>query len=153
VAGAQPQRPIRNNSCLRFRTWNTRNVCVDATGICAGIAAFLQAARPTRGEPVIFTSVEKSRLGYEFLAATETGRFLLYPEDGNQERRDCVEQLQNTQYEFRANEIMSWSAAKAGHDDYVVSAALWARATTTVSAPAVGGIIRRQDANIADGDW
>ncbi len=55
--------------------WRARYLVVDATGIGAGIASFLAAAMPGRVLPFLFNSSTKSKLGWDFLAAIETGRF------------------------------------------------------------------------------
>jgi hypothetical protein len=55
--------------------WQARYLVVDATGVGAGLADFLQSALPRRVIPFVFTSKSKSRLGWEFLALVESGRF------------------------------------------------------------------------------
>src|SRR5579872_5796504 len=65
--------------------WDPARVCVDATGIGAGLASFLVRALPTRVEPVVFTVPEKSRMGFGLLAAAETGRLTVWAE-GKPER-------------------------------------------------------------------
>ncbi len=55
--------------------WQPRWVVVDATGVGAGVASFLEEALPGRVLPVRFSSVLKSRLGWGFLAVVETGRW------------------------------------------------------------------------------
>jgi hypothetical protein len=55
--------------------WNPAWSVVDATGIGAGLASFLQKAF---GEKVIgfnFNAASKSQLGWDFLSVVETGRF------------------------------------------------------------------------------
>jgi hypothetical protein len=46
-----------------------------ATGVGAGLASFLEAAFGEVVIPFLFTSASKSKLGWDFLAVIETGRF------------------------------------------------------------------------------
>jgi hypothetical protein len=69
-------------------TWRVSKLVVDATGIGAGLAAFLDKALPGRVQPFIFSSKTKSNLGWGFLAAIDSGRFRDYavPEDDRGEQ-------------------------------------------------------------------
>ena len=58
--------------------WQARYLVVDATGIGAGLASFLDKALPGRVIPFIFTQKSKSDLGWAFLAIIETGRYKEY---------------------------------------------------------------------------
>ncbi len=55
--------------------WAPRRIVVDATGIGAGLAAFLDKALPGRVLPFVFSAASKSKLGWDFLAVCDTGRF------------------------------------------------------------------------------
>jgi phage FluMu gp28-like protein len=124
--------------------WNPGTVCVDATGIGAGLASFLMRALPERIEPVVFTAAEKSRLGFGLLAAAETGRLkVCRDQDRDPNIRDLWRQLAATRYKLGATEEMSFSVPSSeGHDDFVISLALAVRAATAVNPPAYGGIVR-----------
>jgi hypothetical protein len=61
--------------------WIFASVCVDASGIGAGLAAFLEDRFPERVEKVIFTAPSKSQLAYRMLAMTNTRRVSVYKED------------------------------------------------------------------------
>ncbi|MDD2694825.1 MAG: hypothetical protein PHD58_02750 [Anaerolineales bacterium] len=54
--------------------WGARYTVIDATGVGAGLASFLEKAFPARVVPFIFTAKSKSELGWRFLALIETGR-------------------------------------------------------------------------------
>ena len=56
-------------------TWRARHVVVDATGVGAGLAAFLERALPGRVIPFVFHSASKSKLGWDFLAVVDSGRW------------------------------------------------------------------------------
>jgi hypothetical protein len=51
---------------------------VDATGVGAGLASFLQSTVKERVIPVTFSPKVKSELGWNFLAIVETGRYQDY---------------------------------------------------------------------------
>ncbi|NMB87415.1 MAG: hypothetical protein GYA17_03580, partial [Chloroflexi bacterium] len=55
--------------------WQPRYLVVDATGVGAGLASFLDRALPGKVLPFVFNAATKSRLGWDFLAVIETGRF------------------------------------------------------------------------------
>lgn len=52
-----------------------RWVVVDATGIGAGLASFLERALPGRVERFLFTTASKSKLGWDFIALIDAGRW------------------------------------------------------------------------------
>ena len=115
---------------LARHIWKASWVVVDATGIGAGIASFLEASlRRTsiRVVPFTFTSSSKSQLGWDFVSLIETGRFKDYADDGDDLTREFYDQLAATEYEVRKGpgNAMQWSVPiHAGHDDLVLSAAL-----------------------------
>lgn len=55
--------------------WNARSVVIDATGVGAGMASFLSKALGERVHPFTFSSAAKSRLGWDFLAVCDAGRW------------------------------------------------------------------------------
>ena len=55
--------------------WQPRHIVIDATGIGAGLSSFLAKAYPERVIPFIFNSSTKSKLGWDFLAIVDTGRW------------------------------------------------------------------------------
>lgn len=55
--------------------WQARRVVVDATGVGAGLASFLERALPGRVTPFTFTSASKSQLGWDFLGIVDGGRW------------------------------------------------------------------------------
>ncbi len=58
--------------------WRVDHLVVDATGVGAGLAAFLEKALPGKVRPFIFSSKTKSELGWGFLAVIDSGRFRDY---------------------------------------------------------------------------
>lgn len=115
---------------LARHIWKASWIVVDATGIGAGLASFLEASlRRTsiRVVPFTFTSSSKSQLGWDFVSLIETGRFKDYADDGDDLTQEFYDQLAATEYDVRKGpgNAMQWSVPiHAGHDDLVLSAAL-----------------------------
>lgn len=116
--------------------WHARHVVIDATGVGAGLASFLEKAFPGRVMPFNFNSVTKSSLGYAFLAAIETGRFKDYAE---MDAERAAFNLQLSHCQIQALEgpqrLIRWgvpdgsrdpASGELVHDDFVLSAALCA---------------------------
>ncbi len=115
---------------LARNVWHASWVVVDATGIGAGLASFLQASLSRSGIrvlPFLFTSASKSRLGWDLVGLIESGRLKEYADDGDEITRQFQAQMRATTYEILAGpgNVLRWSVpASEGHDDLVVSAAL-----------------------------
>jgi hypothetical protein len=122
--------------------WKVTRVAIDATGIGAGPASFLVMGGGDRVDGVVFTQRSKSDLGFAMLAAAQTDRISLYQNQGGEDLRECLSQLQRIRYELRANEVMAWGAGGGGHDDYVASLALCVKAANETLPLPAGGIVR-----------
>lgn len=124
--------------------WRAAAVVVDATGIGAGVSSFLQRAFGRRVIPFIFTQASKSKLGWDFITAIESGRYheprLTSADDSGQVRLQQRFWQQATHCEFEAapggGGVLRWGvpdgkrAANSGevlHDDLLISAALCVR--------------------------
>jgi hypothetical protein len=55
--------------------WGARYLVIDATGVGAGLASFLDKALPGVVFPFTFSQASKSDLGWAFLSVIETGRY------------------------------------------------------------------------------
>src|SRR5579884_2139274 len=133
--------------------WQVTRVCVDATGVGAGLASFLHRSLPSRLDPVVFTGKSKSDLGFGLLSSVETGRLSLYLAPGDADLGECWAQLRSVRYRLRGSEEMEFSSpAATGHDDFVMSLALTVRAAGAMGPPAFGGIIR-SGPTVDDGGW
>ncbi len=133
--------------------WQARWLVVDATGVGAGLAGFLQRALPGRVLPFTFTSASKSKLGWDFLAVVEAGRWKEAACQGSENgstgkpgkglpvtdscslRELFFRQLEYCQYEILPGpeKRMRWGvpdgtrdprSGELVHDDLVISAAL-----------------------------
>jgi hypothetical protein len=128
---------------LAWNVWKAAAVIVDATGIGAGLASFLQARlsrrekgrRPIQVVPFVFTSASKSRLGWDFVALIDTGRYKEYEETADPGSSEAAvtrafwAQMRSVEYEVATGpgHVMRWAVpAGRGHDDLVMSAALTA---------------------------
>ena len=110
---------------------------VDATGVGAGLASFLDKALPGKVIAFTFTSASKSQLGWDFLNVIDSGRWKEF-NPGKQADRlqtEFYRQLEFTQYEIQPgpDKKIKWSVPDGTrdpatgellHDDLVMSAAL-----------------------------
>jgi hypothetical protein len=121
--------------------WNARALVVDATGVGAGLASFLDRSLPGRVTPFTFNAASKSRLGWDFLGVIDSGRWrepVFDPERQLQQARlqeEFFAQLSACSYKVGEGpeQRMHWGVldgtrdlqtGKAVHDDWILSAAL-----------------------------
>ena len=117
--------------------WQVGWIVVDATGLGAGLASFLEATyrrsavrgTSVRVEPFVFTAASKSRLGWDLIGLIAAGRLLDHrradPPDPVAE--ECDRQLRAIVSEVQPGpgRLLRWSVPPAaGHDDLVMSLAL-----------------------------
>ena len=109
--------------------WEPARIVVDATGLGAGLAAFLQARLGDRVRPFAFTAATKSQLGWDLLALCDTGRLQDHARDGSPAQDEFWRQVEAAEREVLPGVglRLRWGALRAGmHDDLLVSAALCA---------------------------
>jgi len=112
--------------------WSCHRILVDATGVGAGVASFLQQSLGSRVVPFIFTTRTKSDLGYELIAAVNSGRLKLYAPDGSPDYAELVRQLELCRPQYRPNQTLNFFVnPEEGHDDYVMALALAVRAAAS----------------------
>jgi len=121
--------------------WQAHAVVVDATGVGAGLTSFLERSLPGRVFPFTFNSTSKSKLGWDFLAIVDSGRWQepVWPDlPGSEQLRHQNEffaQLAACQFEVSdsASRTMRWGVSPTSrrpesgeplHDDWISSAAL-----------------------------
>jgi hypothetical protein len=121
--------------------WHCTRVVCDATGIGEPIAAFLQASLGKRVELFKFTQLSKSQLGFDLIAAVNSGRLKSYAGDGSTEFAQFLLEIEKAKSQYRPNQTINFYVDPSeGHDDYLMSLALCIKAAQD-SAPrvAVGG--------------
>ena len=119
------------------KTWNARRLVVDATGLGAGLAAGLERALRGRVLRFTFSAASKSRLGWDFVAAVEAGRFRLPRSPAGEAGRTLERlraQMRACEGQIGAGEgkPLRWSVpdsargpdGEALHDDLLIAAAL-----------------------------
>ncbi|MFC2025420.1 hypothetical protein ACFLTG_03310, partial [Chloroflexota bacterium] len=110
--------------------WHCRRVVVDATGVGQPVTSFL---RQSLGSPVIpftFTQQSKSQLGFNLLAAINSGRLKMYAGDGSDDYQEFWFEIEKAKSLYRPSQTMNFYVDSAqGHDDFLMSLALVVEAT------------------------
>jgi hypothetical protein len=110
---------------LLKNVWGCRRLVVDATGMGQPVSSFLRQALGPRVKPFTFTASSKSKLGFDLLAAVNSGRLKMYQADGSQEYLEFWSEVENARSHYRANQTMNFFVEPAkGHDDFLISLAL-----------------------------
>jgi len=127
-----------------LQRWAVSHVSVDATGVGAPLAEFLLTALgEDRVEPVKFSSVRKSDLGYSLLAAAGSGRLRWYragPDD--RASAEWWHEAEECRREVRPNRTLRFFVPEiAGHDDFISAAALLVASASSAIAPAAAAVI------------
>ncbi len=109
--------------------WRCRRVMVDATGVGEPVASFLRKALGSRVVPFTFTQKAKSELGFNLLAAVNSGRLKMYKGDGSEEYQEFWGEMERARSQYRASQTMNFYVDPSqGHDDFLMSLALLAEA-------------------------
>lgn len=112
--------------------WDCKRVVVDATGVGQPVASFLRQALGQRIVPFVFTAPSKSRLGFDLLAAVNSGRLKMYAGDASPEYAEFWLEMEQAKGVYRPNQTMSFSVEPSrGHDDFLISLALVLEAAST----------------------
>jgi len=136
--------------------WACRRVVVDATGIGAGLASWLQQELSADVvEQFVFTAPSKSRLGFLLLGMINTGRCTVYAPDGSEDARALWREVELARYEMRANEVLRFFVDPSdGHDDYLMSLALCGHAADGTALPPADAVVRARPVTYDDeGPW
>jgi len=105
--------------------WHCRKVAVDATGIGQPVSSFLRRALGSRVSPFTFTQRSKSELGFNLLAAINSGRLKMYSGDGSEEEQEFWVEMERARSQYRPSQTMNFYVDPAqGHDDFLMSLAL-----------------------------
>ena len=105
--------------------WHCRKIVVDATGIGEPVSSFLRQSLGSRVVPFTFTQRAKSELGFNLLAAINSGRLKMYRGDGSAEYQEFWFEMEKARSQYRPNQTMNFYVDPAqGHDDFLMSLAL-----------------------------
>jgi len=105
--------------------WKCSRIAVDSTGVGEPVASFLKHALGNKIVPFKFTQSTKSEAGFDLLAALNSGRLKIYRQDGSEEYRELIFQLEKARSVYRPNQTLNFFVDPAdGHDDYLISLAL-----------------------------
>lgn len=108
--------------------WRPAALVADASGLGGPLIAALEPRIPaTRIEPVVFTAGVKTALGFELLAAAQTGALRLFADDGSAHAARMVAELRALRAEPAPGAQLRWGN-DSGHDDIPVALALCLRA-------------------------
>lgn len=118
--------------------WGLERLAIDATGLGQPLAAALEPHLGRALLPVAFSAQTKSALGWELVAACETGRLSLPARgDAPPEWLECQRQLRACRRALRIGGILHWEAPTGEHDDYVAALALALHAAAALPGPRV----------------
>jgi len=105
--------------------WRCKRIVVDATGVGEPVASFLRKALGSRVTPFKFTSQSKSELGFNLLAAINSGRLKVYKGDGSEEYKEFRHEMEKARSQYRPSQTMNFYVDPSqGHDDFIMSLAL-----------------------------
>jgi hypothetical protein len=121
--------------------WRCRRIVVDATGMGEPVASFLRQALGTRVIPYTFTQRSKSELGFNLLAAANSGRLKMYRGDGSPEYQEFWLEAEKARSQYRPNQTMNFYVDPSqGHDDFLMSLALLVEAASGYTPRGAVGI-------------
>ncbi len=110
--------------------WHCRKVVVDATGVGQPVSSFLRQSLGSKVSPFTFTAQSKSELGFNLLAAINSGRLKMYSGDGSPEYQEFWLEMEKAKSQYRPSQTMNFYVDPAqGHDDFLMSLALLVEAT------------------------
>jgi len=126
-----------------LKRWSCQRVLVDATGIGQPVASFLRKELGSRVVPFTFTQKSKSDMGFELLSFVNSARLKLYKQDGSNEYKETMYQLEKARAQYRPNQTMNFYVDPSeGHDDFLMSLALVAQGAKNFSPRAAKGGVR-----------
>jgi hypothetical protein len=123
--------------------WHCRRIVIDATGVGQPVSSFLKKALGSRVTPFTFTTASKSKLGFNLLAAINSGRLKMYTGDGSSEYREFWPQMEKARNQYRPNQTINFYVDPSqGHDDFLMSLALLVEAAQKYSPRSAKGGLR-----------
>jgi hypothetical protein len=114
--------------------WHCRRVVVDATGVGQPVSSFLRQTLGPAVVPFTFTQQSKSALGFNLLAAVNSGRLKMYASDGSAEYQEFWLEMEKAKSQYRPSQTMNFYVDPIqGHDDFLMSLALLVEAAEQYS--------------------
>lgn len=105
--------------------WGCKRIVIDATGIGQPVASLLRQTLGSRIIPFTFTTASKSKLGFDLLAAINSGRLKMYAGDDSEEFQEFWSEIEKAKSQYRPNQTMNFYVDPSkGHDDFLMSLAL-----------------------------
>jgi len=105
--------------------WKCSRITADATGIGEPITSFLRKSLGSKVIPFKFTQKSKSEAGFDLLAAVNSGRLKLYKQDGSEDYRELMFELEKAKSLYRPSQTLNFFVDSSdGHDDYLMSLAM-----------------------------
>ncbi len=125
---------------LLKNVWGCRRIVVDATGVGQPVSSFLRKAIGPKVHPFTFTSQSKSKLGFELLAAINSGRLKMYRGGGASEEQEFWFEMERARSQYRPSQTINFYVdPQEGHDDFMMSLALLAEAANQYSPRSARG--------------
>jgi len=111
--------------------WKCTRIVADATGIGEPITSFLRKSLGSKVIPFKFTQKTKSEAGFNLLAAVNSGRLKLYKQDGSEDYKELLFELEKAKSVYRPSQTLNFFVdSNDGHDDYLISLALAVQAAS-----------------------
>ncbi|MFC1955956.1 hypothetical protein ACFLWZ_05465 [Chloroflexota bacterium] len=105
--------------------WHCRKIVVDATGVGEPVSSFLRKSLGSRVAAFTFSQRSKSELGFNLLAAINSGRLKMYKSEGSAEYQEFWLEMEKARSQYRHSQTMNFYVdASEGHDDFLMSLAL-----------------------------
>ena len=125
------------------KVWDCRKIVVDATGIGQPVASFLREELGRRVVPFVITSKSKSDMAFELLSFINSGRLKLYKQDGSEEYKETLFEMERARARYRPNQTMNFYVdPQEGHDDFLMSLALVVQAARGLGPREAKGRVR-----------
>ena len=109
------------------------------------MSSFLKQSIGSRVIPFIFTARSKSELGFNLLAAINSGRLKMYVGDGSPEYQEFWLEMERAKSHYRPSQTMNFYVDPTeGHDDFLMSLALLVEAGNQYEPRGARGSMREE---------
>jgi hypothetical protein len=122
--------------------WGCTKVACDATGIGEPLTSFFRKNLGPSIEAFKFTQMSKSQLGFDLLAAINSGRLKVYKQDSSEDYQQLMFEMVKAKSVYRPNQTLNFFVDPSdGHDDYLISLSLLVHASKeAIPRKAKGGL-------------